>query len=102
MVSSLSNLANKLPVGIHKIKCKNGHDNKKCKTCGIKCKNYECCLENTNVKDDLILYKRLSFKRSYQKNLNENLKKWFANTCTFSNHVINKFYLLLQKVIYPK
>ena len=29
MTSSLSNLVNNLSVGIHKIKCKHGHDDKK-------------------------------------------------------------------------
>ena len=38
MASSLSNLVNNFSEGIHRIKCKFGHDDKKCKTCGIKCK----------------------------------------------------------------
>ena len=33
MASSLSNLVNNLSEGIHKIKCKFGHDDKKCETC---------------------------------------------------------------------
>ena len=47
MVSSLSNLANNLAEGIHRIKCKckYGHDNKKCETCRINYKNCECFLE---------------------------------------------------------
>ena len=53
MASSLSNLVN-LAEGIHKIKCKYGHDNKKCETYGTKCKGCECCLEYTSVEDDLI------------------------------------------------
>ena len=36
MPSSLSNLVNNLSEGIHKIKCKFGHTDKKCETCGIK------------------------------------------------------------------
>ena len=40
-------------------------------------------------------------KRSYQKSLNENLKKLFSNTYTFSNYVINKSYSLLKKGVYP-
>ena len=40
-------------LNIH-IKCKYGHDNKNCKTCGIKYKDWECCLEYTNGKYDLI------------------------------------------------
>ena len=43
MASSLSNLVNNLSEGIHKIKCKYGHD-KKCETCGIKYKYYDCFL----------------------------------------------------------
>ena len=42
---------------MHQIKCKYGHDNKKCKTCGIKFKHYDCCLEYG--KGDLIDYKCL-------------------------------------------
>ena len=35
MASSLPNLVNNLTEGIHKIKCKHGHDDKKCENCGI-------------------------------------------------------------------
>ena len=35
MASSLSNLVNNLSELIHKVKCKYGHNEKKCKTCGI-------------------------------------------------------------------
>ena len=45
MASSLSNLVGNLSEGIHKIKCKFGHDDKKCKTCGIKYKVCDCFLE---------------------------------------------------------
>ena len=37
----------------------NRHDDKKCKTCRIKCKYYDCFLEYINFKDDLIEYKCL-------------------------------------------
>ena len=37
----------------------NNYDNKKSKVSGIKYKNCECCLEYSNVKDDLILDKFL-------------------------------------------
>ena len=33
MASSLSNLAKNLSVGVHRIKCKYGHDDKKCEIC---------------------------------------------------------------------
>ena len=36
MASSLSNLVNNLSEGIHRIKFKFRHDDKKCETCGIK------------------------------------------------------------------
>ena len=38
MASSLSNLANNLSEGIHRIKCKFGHDDEKSETCRIKYK----------------------------------------------------------------
>ena len=43
-----------LAKGIHEIKCEYGHDDKKCEICAIKCKDYACCLELINFKDDLI------------------------------------------------
>ena len=54
MASSLSNLVNNLAEGIHKIKYKYEHDNKKCQTCGTKCKGCECCLEYTSVEYDAV------------------------------------------------
>ena len=36
MASSLAILMNNLSEGIHRIKCKYEHDDKKCGTCGIK------------------------------------------------------------------
>ena len=39
---------------IHRIKCKYGHDDKKCETCGIKYKCCDCFLEYMNFKDNLI------------------------------------------------
>ena len=52
MASSLSNLVNNLFEEIHKIKCKYRHDDKKCKTYGIKYKYCDCFLEYKNFKDD--------------------------------------------------
>ena len=45
MASSLSNLVNDFSEGIHKIKYKYGHYDKKCETCGIKYKYCDCFLE---------------------------------------------------------
>ena len=47
MASSLSNIANNFSEGIHGIKCKFGHNDKKCETCGIKYKYCDCFLEYT-------------------------------------------------------
>ena len=57
MASSLSNLVNNFSERIHRIKCKFGHDDEKCETCGIKYKHCDCLPEYTNFKDDLIEYK---------------------------------------------
>ena len=54
MASSLSNPVNSFSEGTHKIKCKYGHDDKKCETCEIKYKNCDFVLKYTNVKDNLI------------------------------------------------
>ena len=42
MASSLSNLVNNLSEVLHRIKCKLGHDNKKCETNRIKYKYCNC------------------------------------------------------------
>ena len=57
IASLLSNLLYNFGDKIQKIKSKHGKNNKIYKTCGIKHKDCECCLEYTNVGDNLILYK---------------------------------------------
>ena len=47
-----SNLIDNLAEGIHETKCKYGHDNKKCKTCGIN--NFGNYREYKSSKDDLM------------------------------------------------
>ena len=47
MASSLSNLVNNLSEGIHEMKCKYRHHNKKCETCRITHEVYNCLLEFT-------------------------------------------------------
>ena len=49
MASSLSNLVNNLSEGIHRIKCKFEHTDKKCEICGIKYKNFNSFLKYTNL-----------------------------------------------------
>ena len=48
----LSNLSQ----GLHRIKCKLEHGDKKCETCGIKYKYCDCFLKHKNFKDDLKEY----------------------------------------------
>ena len=52
MVSTLLNLVNNLFEGIYEIKCKQGHADKKCETCGIKYMYCEFFLEYTDFKVD--------------------------------------------------
>ena len=59
MASSLSNVVYNLSERIHKIKCKYGHDDKRCETCRINHKYCDSFLEYTNFKDDLIEYQCL-------------------------------------------
>ena len=66
MASLLSNLVNNISEAILRIKCKCGHDDKKCQTCRIKLKYCQCFLEYTNFKDDLIEYKCLCCNKIYQ------------------------------------
>ena len=80
MTSSLSNFVNNVFEGIHKIKCKYGHNDKKCETCRIKYKYWNCFLEYTNFKDDLIGYKCLCCNKNYQQKFDEELKERFFNT----------------------
>ena len=71
MASSLSNLVTNLFEGIHRIKCKYVHDDKKCEICGIKHKYCNCFLEYGNFKDDFIECKYLRCN----KNINTTLMK---------------------------
>ena len=80
VTSSLSNIVDNLAKGIHKIKCKYGHYDKKCETCGIKYKDSKCCLKYINVKKSLIECKCFCCKKNCQKTFNENLKERFADT----------------------
>ena len=97
---SLSNLVNNLSEEFHRIKCKFGHDDKKCETCRIKYKYCDCFVEYTNFKDHLIEYKCLCCSKDYQHKFDEKLKERFFNICKFSNHN-NNIILLLRKGVYP-
>ena len=87
MASSLSNLANNLFEGIHKMKCKYGHNNK----CRIKYKYCGFFLEWTIFKDDLVEDKCLCCSKNCQRKFDEKLKERLFNTCKFSDHNNSKF-----------
>ena len=72
--TSLSSIVNNLRQGLHKVKCK----------------DCDCFLEYESAKDNLIKYKCLSCNKDYWNEINEELKKRFKNTLTFSNNDINK------------
>ena len=98
MAGSFSNLVNDLSEGIHRIKCKFGHNNKTCETCRIKYKYCNCFLEN--FKYDLIEDRCLCHNKNYQHKFDEKLKERFSNIHKFSQHDSNKFHLLLRKSVY--
>ena len=100
MASSLSDLVNNLSEGIYRIECKFRCDDKKCETCGIEYKYFDCFLEYMHFKNDLIEYKCLCCNKNYQHKFDEKLKERFFSTCKFSNHNNNKFVVLLRKSIY--
>ena len=93
-------LVNNLSEGIHRIKCKFGHKDKKCETCGIKCKYCDWFLEYTNFKDDLIGYKCLICNKNCDIKIDEKLEERFFDTYKFCNHDNNKFILLSRKGVY--
>ena len=74
MARSLSNLLNNLSKGIHKIKCKCGHSDKKYETCGITFPVYDYFLEYTDFKDDLIKNKCLCCNMNFSANVWWNIK----------------------------
>ena len=87
----------KLTKGIHKIKCKNGHDNKTCEACSTEYKDCECYLENESLIDDLIVCKCMCCKKNYWKKFDEELKNQFGNTWKFCNHDMQNLFWFAKK-----
>ena len=56
-------------------------------------------LRYENVKDDEIVQKHFFYNKNDQKNFDEDLKKWLANTYNFSNHDSYIFFLW-RKCVY--
>ena len=84
MATSLSNRADNLTDGIHKIKCK----------------DCDCFIEYESVKENLIKYKCLSCNKNYTNTIDEELKKRFKSTFKVSNNAIKKLIFLLRKGVY--
>ena len=101
MESFLSNLVNNIFQETHEIKCKHGHDDKKCETCVITLEVSDVFLEYTNFKNNSIEYKCLCCNKNNQQKFDKKLKERFINTYKFSNHDNIKFIFLLQKCDYP-
>ena len=94
MSSSLSKLVDNLSEGIHNNKCADCKSNLDyikitAKPSSLKCKNEKLILECYNC------------KQRYRKKFNKELIKRFASTYEFCNNDLNKFVLLLRKLVYP-
>ena len=98
MTSSLSNFVNNFSEGIHKIKCKHGDKDKKCETCGIKYKYYDCFLEYTNFKGDLIEYKCLCCNKNYKQKFDKKLRNDFLIHTNFLKTIIISLFYSYEKV----
>ena len=85
MTTSLSNIVDDLAEDIHKVKCK----------------NWDFFLKYERAKDNSIKNKCSFCNKNYLNKIDEELKKRFKNTFKFSNNDINKFILLLRRVVYP-
>ena len=85
MSTSLSNLVNNLSEGVYNDKCTD-------------CKS---CLDYMTTKDEQLIFRCFEYKKNYEKGLNKELIKRFANIYEFCNGDINKFILLLRRGVYP-
>ena len=85
MSTSLSKLVDNLSEGLHNDECKD-------------CKSY---LDYMTTKDEKLIFRCFSCKKNYEKGFNKDLIQRFANICEFCNGDLNKFILLLRKVVYP-
>ena len=97
MARSLSNLVNNLSEVIHRIKCKFGHYDKKCKTYRIKCNHCHYFLEYTNFEDNLREYKRLCSSKNYQHELDEKLNEKFLIHINFLTMIRISFVIVAKR-----
>ena len=85
MSASLSKLVDNLSEGLHNNRC-------------VYCKS---CLDYMKTKNEKLILRCFSCKMNYEKDVNKELIKRFANTNNFCNGDLNKFVLLLRKGVYP-
>ena len=83
--TSLSKLVDNLSEGLHNNRC-------------VDCKS---CLDYMKTKDEKLIFRCFNCKKNYEKDVNKELIKRFANTYTLCNNDLNKFVLLLRKGVYP-
>ena len=85
MTTSLSKLIDNLTGNIHNDKC-------------IKCKSNLCFVR---VMNETLLFKCIDCNKEYEKELNNELIGRFANIYKFCDNDLDKFIMLLRKVVYP-
>ena len=83
MSTSLSKLVDSLSEGLHINRCPD-------------CKS---CLDYMTTKDEKLILRCFSCKKNYEKDVNKELIKRFANTYNFCDNNLNKFILLLRKAM---
>ena len=84
MESSLSSYADNLAERLH----------------NSKCRDFKSYLKYSKIKDGLFLFSYSNCDKNYEKEINEDLAKRFANIYKFYYGDIDKFYLMLTKGVY--
>ena len=85
MATSLSKLVDNLTEDIH----------------GDKCVDCKSDLSYMKVMDETLTFRCFKCKKNYEKEINKELIERFASTYKFCNNDLNKFVMLLRKVVYP-
>ena len=85
MSTSLSKRVDNLSEGLHNNRC-------------VDCKS---CLDYLKTKDEKLIFRWFSCKKNYEKDFSKELIQRFANIYELCNGDLNKFILLLRKVVYP-
>ena len=85
MATSLSKLVDNLTENVHNDRCD-------------KCKSNLCFV---NAMNETLLFKFIDCEKEYEKEFNKELLERFSNTYEFCGNDLNKFLILLRKVVYP-